>query len=268
VVFGAATLAGILTDQWGKSLTLAVALSMCLTPLLILLLDRIESTTKKDSQESDLVDQQNPRVIIAGFGRFGQIAGRLLMSCGVEVVVLDHDPDNIETLRKFGVKVFYGDATRLDLLHAAGAAQAVVLINAIDDPQDNLTLTRMAQEHFPALKLIVRARDMAHLITLRQLGVESAERETFESALALGRSALVQMGVGAYEARERADQFRRLNLQMLEEIVAQPEDDLKFRHDAYRRANALLTEMFNEDRQRPIDSWPEHHRNETDDARG
>jgi glutathione-regulated potassium-efflux system ancillary protein KefC len=76
------------------------------------------------------------------------------------------------------------------------------------------------------------------------------------------------MGVGAYEARERADQFRRLNLQMLEEIVAQPEDDLKFRHDAYRRANALLTEMFNEDRQRPIDSWPEHHRNETEDARG
>jgi glutathione-regulated potassium-efflux system ancillary protein KefC len=109
---------------------------------------------------------------------------------------------------------------------------------------------------------------MAHLITLRQLGVESAERETFESALALGRSALVQMGVGAYEARERADQFRRLNLQMLEEIVAQPEDDLKFRHDAYRRANALLTEMFNEDRQRPIDSWPEHHRNETEKSDG
>jgi glutathione-regulated potassium-efflux system ancillary protein KefC len=126
----------------------------------------------------------------------------------------------------------------------------------------------MAQEHFPGLKLIVRARDMAHLITLRQLGVESAERETFESALALGRSALVQMGVGAYEARERADQFRRLNLRMLEEIVAQPEDDLKFRHDAYRRANALLTEMFNEDRQRPIDSWPEHHRNETEKSDG
>ncbi|MCE0464020.1 glutathione-regulated potassium-efflux system protein KefC [Pseudomonas uvaldensis] len=267
VVFGAATLAGILTDQWGKSLTLAVALSMCVTPLLILLLDRLESASKKGRQETDLVDQQNPRIIIAGFGRFGQIAGRLLMSCGVEVVVLDHDPDNIETLRKFGVKVFYGDATRLDLLHAAGAAQAAVLINAIDDQQDNLTLTRLVQEHFPTLKLIVRARDMGHLITLRQMGVEVAERETFESALSLGRRALVQMGIGAYEARERADQFRRLNLQMLEEIVAQPEDDLKFRHDAYRRANALLTEMFNEDRAHPVDAWPEHHRNETDEAR-
>jgi len=77
----------------------------------------------------------------------------------------------------------------------------------------------------------------------------------------------MQMGFGPYEARERADQFRRLNLQMLEEIVAQPEDDLKFRHDAYLRANALLTDMFNEDRARPVDRWPEHHRNETDEAR-
>src|SRR3546814_6690075 len=143
---------------------------MCLTPLLVLLRDRIESATSKDRQASDLVDQQNPRVIIAGFGRFGQIAGRLLMSCGVEVVVLDHDPDNIETLRKFGVKVFYGDATRLDLLHAAGAGQAVVLINAIDDQQDNLTLNRLARERFPALTLIVRARDMGALLTLRQMG--------------------------------------------------------------------------------------------------
>ncbi|MBT2339328.1 MULTISPECIES: glutathione-regulated potassium-efflux system protein KefC [Pseudomonas] len=264
VVFGAATVAGILTDQWGKSLTLAVALSMCLTPLLILLLDRLESSSKKDRRESDLVDQQNPRVIIAGFGRFGQIAGRLLMSCGVEVVVLDHDPDNIETLRKFGVKVFYGDATRLDLLEAAGAGQAVVLINAIDDQEDNLKLTRLAKEHFPGLKLVVRARDMAHIIALRQLGVDASERETFESALSLGRSALLQMGVGSYEARERADQFRRLNLQMLDEIVAHPADDLVFRHKAYLRANALLEEMFNEDRARPAHGWAGQHRPEAD----
>ncbi|BBP64443.1 hypothetical protein PHLH5_19840 [Pseudomonas sp. Cab53] len=264
VVFGAATVAGILTEQWGKSLTLAVALSMCLTPLLILLLARMESASKKNRQESDLVDPQTPRVIIAGFGRFGQIAGRLLMSCGVEVVVLDHDPDNIETLRKFGVKVFYGDATRLDLLEAAGAGQAVVMINAIDDQEDNLKLTRLVREHFPGLKLLARARDMGHIIALRQLGVEAAERETFESALALGRSALVQMGVGSYEARERADQFRRLNLQMLDEIVAHPADDLDFRHNAYLRANALLEEMFNEDRARPTHGWSEQHRPEPD----
>ncbi|WP_185067242.1 NAD-binding protein, partial [Pseudomonas brassicacearum] len=98
---------------------------------------------------------------------------------------------NIETLRKFGVKVFYGDATRLDLLQAAGAGQATVLINAIDDQEDNLRLTGLARERFPALKFIVRARDMGHMITLRQMGVDAAERETCESALALGRTALV-----------------------------------------------------------------------------
>ncbi|QVL17183.1 glutathione-regulated potassium-efflux system protein KefC [Pseudomonas qingdaonensis] len=260
VVFGAATVAGLLTDPWGKSLTLAVALSMSLTPLLILLLDRLESAAKKDSRESDIIDQQDPLVIIAGFGRFGQVAGRLLMSCGIEVVVLDHDPDHIETLRKFGVKVFYGDATRLDLLEAAGAAQAVVLINAIDDREDNLKLTRLAQEHFPALKLVVRARDMEHIITLRQMGVNAVERETFESALSLGRVALVHMGIGRYEARERADRFRRLNLEMLEEMAAQSAEDSEFKYDAYKRANALLTEIFNEDRAHPINNWPDQGR--------
>ncbi|MDR8364153.1 glutathione-regulated potassium-efflux system protein KefC [Pseudomonas sp. JL3] len=260
VVFGAATVAGILVDPWGKSLTLAVALSMCVTPLLILVLNRLESASKQGNQEADTIDQRNPRVIIAGFGRFGQIAGRLLMSCGFEVVVLDHDPDHIETLRKFGVKVFYGDATRLDLLHAAGAAQAVVLINAIDNQEDNLALTRLAQEHFPSLKLVVRARDMGHIITLRQMGIEAVERETFESALSLGRRALEQLGVGRYEARERADRFRRLNQEMLEEMAAQPEDDTEFKYDAYKRANALLTEIFNEDRAHPINNWPDQSR--------
>ncbi|VVQ28057.1 glutathione-regulated potassium-efflux system protein KefC [Pseudomonas fluorescens] len=256
VVFGAATVAGILVDPWGKSLTLAVALSMCVTPLLILVLNRLESANKRGNQEADTIEQSNPRVIIAGFGRFGQIAGRLLMSCGFEVVVLDHDPDHIETLRKFGIKVFYGDATRIDLLHAAGAAQAVVLINAIDNQEDNLELTRLAQEHFPSLKLVVRARDMGHIITLRQMGIEAVERETFESALSLGRRALEQLGIGRYEARERADRFRRLNLEMLEEMAAQPEDDTEFKYDAYKRANALLTEIFNEDRAHPFDNGP------------
>ncbi|WP_198551264.1 NAD-binding protein, partial [Haemophilus influenzae] len=97
-------------------------------------------------READEIDEEQPRVIIAGFGRFGQITGRLLLSSGVKMVVLDHDPDHIETLRKFGMKVFYGDATRMDLLESAGAAKAEVLINAIDDPQTNLQLTREADE--------------------------------------------------------------------------------------------------------------------------
>ena len=114
-------------------------------------LNRLEQSSTEEAREADEIDEEQPRVIIAGFGRFGQITGRLLLSSGVKMVVLDHDPDHIETLRKFGMKVFYGDATRMDLLESAGAAKAEVLINAIDDPQTNLQLTEMVKEHFPHL---------------------------------------------------------------------------------------------------------------------
>jgi glutathione-regulated potassium-efflux system ancillary protein KefC len=247
VIFGTARMAEVLDDSWAKSLTLAVALSMAATPLLLVLLGRLEKSGKDQAHEADEIDEEQPRVIIAGFGRFGQIAGRLLLTSGVNVVILDHDPDHIETLRKFGTKVFYGDATRVDLLESAGAAGAEVLINAIDDPDANMQLTEMAQEHFPHLQILARARDINHYIRLRQAGVEMPERETFESSLKIGRRALEGLGVGSYEARERADHFRRFNLQMLEEMV--PTDDASAaRADVFKRNSAMLTEVINEDR--------------------
>jgi len=253
VVFGAATAAQVLTDDWAKSLTLAVALSMCCTPLLGLLLERIENATQRNKRDDDLIDEKEPMVIVAGFGRFGQIAGRLLMSCGNKVVILDHDPDNIETLRKFGLKVFYGDATRRELLESAGAHQATLFINAIDNVEDNLKITRMVQEHFPNLKQVVRARDMEHLIELRQSGIETVERETFESALKLGCAALEMLGLGHDEARRRADNFRTINAGMIEEIIHHPSADLLFRKDLYQRASALLEESLAEDRAHRLD---------------
>ncbi len=247
VIFGAAHMAQVLDDSWAKSLTLAVALSMAATPLLLVLLNRLEKTGSEQAGEADEIDEEQPRVIIAGFGRFGQIAGRLLLTSGVNVVILDHDPDHIETLRKFGTKVFYGDATRVDLLESAGAAGAEVLINAIDDPEANMQLTELAREHFPHLQILARARDINHYIRLRQAGVEQPERETFESSLKIGRRALEGLGVGKYEARERADHFRRFNLQMLEEMV--PTDDMSAdRADVFKRNSAMLTEVINEDR--------------------
>lgn len=247
VIFGAAHMAQVLDDSWTKSLTLAVALSMAATPLLLVLLNRLEKTGSEQAAEADEIDEEQPRVIIAGFGRFGQIAGRLLLTSGVNVVILDHDPDHIETLRKFGTKVFYGDATRVDLLESAGAAGAEVLINAIDDPEANMQLTELAREHFPHLQILARARDINHYIRLRQAGVEQPERETFESSLKIGRRALEGLGVGKYEARERADHFRRFNLQMLEEMV--PTDDMSAdRADVFKRNSAMLTEVINEDR--------------------
>ena len=129
-------------------------------------------------------------MIIAGFGRFGQITGRLLLSSGVKMVILDHDPDHVDTLRKFDMKVFYGDATRVDLLESAGAAKAEVLINAIDDPETSMQMVELVKEHFPHLTIISRARDVDHYIQLRQAGVAAPERETFEGALKSGRMAL------------------------------------------------------------------------------
>lgn len=247
VVFGAAQMANVLDPEWAKALTLAVALSMAVTPLLLVLLTRLESSSEDNSREADEIDEEQPRVIVAGFGRFGQIAGRLLLSSGVKMVVLDHDPDHIETLRKFGMKVFYGDATRVDLLESAGAAKAEVFINAIDDPKANLQLTELVKEHFPHLQIVARARDVDHYIRLRQVGVERPERETFEGALMLGRLALEELGLGQYEAKERADLFRRYNTQMVDEMAA-GENDTQSRADVYKRTSAMLTEIITEDR--------------------
>ncbi|WP_318388106.1 glutathione-regulated potassium-efflux system protein KefC [Enterobacter sp.] len=247
VVFGAAQMANVLDPEWAKALTLAVALSMAVTPLLLVLLTRLESSSEDNSREADEIDEEQPRVIVAGFGRFGQIAGRLLLSSGVKMVVLDHDPDHIETLRKFGMKVFYGDATRVDLLESAGAAKAEVFINAIDDPKANLQLTALVKEHFPHLQIVARARDVDHYIRLRQAGVERPERETFEGALMLGRLALEELGLGQYEAKERADLFRRYNTQMVDEMAA-GENDTQSRADVYKRTSAMLTEIITEDR--------------------
>jgi glutathione-regulated potassium-efflux system ancillary protein KefC len=169
VVFGAAQMANVLDPEWAKALTLAVALSMAATPIL-LVLTRLEKSGSEQEREADEIDEEQPRVIIAGFGRFGQIAGRLLLSSGVKMVILDHDPDHVDTLRKFDMKVFYGDATRVDLLESAGAAKAEVLINAIDDPQTSMQLVELVKEHFPNLTIISRARDVDHYIQLRQAG--------------------------------------------------------------------------------------------------
>ncbi len=246
VVFGAAQMAGVLDPEWVKALTLAVALSMAATPVLLVLLTRLENSATGQEREADEIDEDEPRVIVAGFGRFGQIAGRLLLSSGVKMVVLDHDPDHIETLRKFGMKVFYGDATRVDLLDSAGAGKAEVLINAIDDPQANLQLTELAKTHFPRLRIIARARDVDHYIRLRQVGVEKPERETFEAALKAGRMALEGLGLGPYEARERADLFRQFNTQMVEEMAG-VDNTAQARADVFKRTSAMLTEIISED---------------------
>jgi glutathione-regulated potassium-efflux system ancillary protein KefC len=219
VVFGVARDAEVLPGDWDKLLTLAVALSMALTPLLVLGADFLQRRLYPQRKpEPDPIEADDASVIIAGFGRFGQIVGRLLFASGLKATVLDFDPDQIEILRKFGFRIFYGDATRLDLLHAAGADRAKIIVNAIDDVPSNLRLVDVVKQHFPQAVIVSRARNVGHLYDLRRRGVKYIEREVFDSALAAGRHALEILGVRPFEARERAFRFRSHNLALLDSL--------------------------------------------------
>jgi len=138
--------------------------------------------------------------------------------------------------------VYYGDASRLDLLHAAGAEKAKVLVLAIDDPATSLRLVDSVKEHFPKLEIVARARNVTHWQELRSRGVRVVERETFESAVLIGRHALEVLGVHRYEARERADQFRRHNVRTLEELLPLWEDE----NERTSRARSAREELENQ----------------------
>lgn len=257
VVFGAARMANVLSPQWEALLNITIALSMASTPFLLLLIDRLNTTPDSQSTpEHDPIDQTAP-VIIAGFGRVGQIVGRLLLANQVPVTVLDHDPDQIDTLRKFGYKVFFGDVTRLDLLHAAGLEQAQLLINAIDDVDDSLLLTELVQQHFPHVKMVARARNVTHYLALREKGITVVERETFEAALRLGRRALENLNIGAYRAKEMADLFRRHNVQTLEKLREVIQDETRLMSSAKAGREELET-LFEQDRARLDKEHPKH----------
>ncbi|MEI9950315.1 MAG: glutathione-regulated potassium-efflux system protein KefC [Pseudomonadota bacterium] len=253
VVFGVASRARLLPGKWDEMLTLVVALSMALTPLLLIASEKFSARGASEERPDDVIEHHHAPVIIAGFGRFGQIVGRLLFASGTRATVLDHDPDQIEILRKFGFRIFYGDATRLDLLHSAGAAHAKLLVIALDDVAASIKLAEVAQEHFPHLRIIARARNVSHYIKLRQLKIRHIERETFESALRIGRRALEHLGVAPYEARERADRFRVHNVQNLEELLPVFGDESR-RLSLAKAARAQLEAQFSQD----IDSLEGH----------
>jgi glutathione-regulated potassium-efflux system ancillary protein KefC len=248
VVFGVARDARLLPGDWDAVFTLAVALSMAVTPLLLLLNDRGTGRSASASAvDYDPIDDASAPVIIAGFGRFGQIVGRLLLASGVRAVVLDHDPDQVEFLRRFGFRVFYGDATRLDLLKAAGAARARLLVNAIDDQDDSLALVDLVREHFPHLQIVARARNVTHYFELRERGVTLIERETFEASVLAARHSLEALGVSAYEAREHADKFRRHNRRLLDQLLPLYRDETS-RLSAARGGREELEAQFERDR--------------------
>lgn len=220
VVLQTATGARLLDAPTSSLLVAAITLSMLLTPLMLLAADRWSArfATGAGREMEELSEPQEAPVIIAGFGRYGQIVGRLLDAQGVASTVLDHDADMVEAARTFGYKVFYGDASRLDLLRIAGAARARILVVAVDDREQSLRIVDLAREHFPHLELVVRARDVPHWNELRDRGVQRVERELFESSLRSGRTVLEVLGMGPHEARQHALRFRRHNLELFEKM--------------------------------------------------
>ena len=247
VVFQTATGAGVISASLSSMLVAAVAISMLLTPLLLVAADRwwipLLAGDRKRAGVEEIHEPQSAPVIIAGFGRYGQIVGRMLFANGVKPTVLDHDAESIEALRKFGWRVFYGDATRLDLMRTAGAAHARLLVLAVDDIEQSIEIAKMVKENFPDLLIVARARNVQHYYELFELGVTLIERETLDSALMTARSALEQLGWQPHQARNLALRFRRHNVAQLQEMAPHRKDEARLIAVA-KQGRQQLEELF------------------------
>ena len=256
VVFQTATQAGVITAQVSSFLIAAVAISMLLTPLLLVAADKwwipFLAGGRKPTGGLELKEAQHAPVIIAGFGRYGQIVGRMLFANGVTPTVLDHDAEAIEALRKFGWRVYYGDATRLDLMRTAGADKARILVLAIDDIEQSVECAKMVRENFPGLTIVARARNVQHYYELYELGVTMIERETLDSALMTARAALEQLGWQPHHARNLALRFRRHNVAQLAAMAPHRKDEVRLIAVA-KQGRQQLEELFAIERQQAVE---------------
>ena len=221
VVFQAAAGAQVFDAKTASLLIGAVALSMLVSPLLLVAMDKWllpRYALLGAVRLEEISEPQAAPIVIAGFGRYGQIVARLMLAEGIACTVLDHDAEMIEAARNLGYRVFYGDAARLDLLRIAGAGNAKVLVLAVDDVEQSLEIVDLVHAHFPQLQIVARARDVTHWNRLRDRGVIRVERELFESSLRSGRSVLELLGQSAHEARQKSMRFRTHNLALFEKM--------------------------------------------------
>jgi len=203
-------------------LTAAVAISMVLTPPMFIVLERFVLPRVTDDEadkrpQDEIVAAETP-VVIAGYGRFGQMVGRILRANGIPLTILDLDPEMVDIVGRLGIKVYYGDASRVDLLHAAGCAQAKLFVLAVDDKEQATEIARNVREHFPKLEILARCRDRPHYWELRSLGVKRVFRETFGSAYETGVAALQSLGYRAHTALRLARKWRDHEEAVLEEL--------------------------------------------------
>jgi CPA2 family monovalent cation:H+ antiporter-2/glutathione-regulated potassium-efflux system ancillary protein KefC/glutathione-regulated potassium-efflux system protein KefB len=222
VLFSYALQNGVMTADTANPLIAAVAVSMVLTPLMMLLNEKLIQprfgVTEKELGKSDDIDQKSP-VIIAGFGRFGSTIGRFLQANGVWATYLDVDPDNVDLLRKMGLKVFYGDASRHDLLHAAGANEAKLLIVAVDDPEKALDIVETAKKHFPNLEIIARSITWMNTYDILEQEIKGVYREFLDSALHMATDALSILGRRQYQVKRAVKTFRKHDETLIKEMI-------------------------------------------------
>jgi len=249
VIFTEADRAALIDAAVHDRLVAIVGVSMGLTPLLMIAIARLIGlrSEPKQEREFDKLPDEHPPVIIAGFGRFGQIVARLLIAQRIPFVALETDAQQVDFMRRFGNKIYYGDPARPELLRAAGAAHARIFINAIDDPEANLRTARVVRRLYPNLKVFARAHDRRHAWRLMDLGVE-VFRETFASGLEMGREVLVALGVPRDVAVDRAQRFREHDERLLatQHLIYDDESALL---ETTRQSRAELEQLFEADRE-------------------
>ena len=252
VVFQTAQGASVIGAPESSFLVAAVAISMLLTPLLLVVNDRLLAprlaARAAGAKLDEIAEVQHAPIIICGFGRYGQIVGRLLNANGLSATVLDHSAEAVASLRNFGWPAFYGDATRLDLLRVAGAAKARVIVIAIDDVEQSLAVADLARAHFPQATLVARARNVTHWYGLHERGVQHIDRETLDSALMSGRRVLELMGWEPHAARNQALRFRQHSEALVREMAPHRGDEKKL-ISAVKQGRQQLEKMWSQERE-------------------
>lgn len=251
VTFSFASQLQILDKPTTEMLMAITAISMTITPLLILLNEKLilprVGTLEKEDKDADEVNEKNG-VIIAGFSHFGSTIGRFLRANGIQATILDNDSDRVDLLRKMGFKVYYGDATRVDLLESAGAHEAKILISAIDSPETNYLLVETIKKHFPNLEMMVRAKNRADAYELMELDVNNIYREHLDSSVRLGKDVLVKLGFRAHTVNRLAQNFIKYDEAALKELVKVKHDQKEYISSVRRTIEmqeALLSSELN-----------------------
>jgi len=212
VLFAAAMSAQIISTVESSNLTAIVVLSMILTPIIGILFKRFTQTTEQTSLENiRIAEGLSGKVLMIGFGRFGQVSSQLLLARGIDVSIIDNDIDMIQNAERFGFKIYYGDGSRLDILHASGADTAEAIVVCVDHKETTNKIVELVQHEFPMAKLLVRSYDREHALHLAKQNVDYMIRETFESAMLFGGAILEELGVDQSDVEEISQEIRELD---------------------------------------------------------